>query len=86
MKLLMNEVASQTTCQWQLIAVQLELDEDIIEQIEKANKDRNVCLQKVFTAWKKHSHPPFTWEEIINVLDSPTIRECEQADRLKEIY
>ena len=85
----MNEVAGWTswTCQWQLIAIQLELDDDLIEQIEEANKDQNVCLHKVFTTRKKQLvHPSFHVGRklIINVLGSPTVHEHDQADRLKK--
>ena len=83
----MNEVAARTKCKWQFIAIQLELEEDIIKQIKEENEDdRYLCLHKVFTTWREQSHPPFTWEEIVNVLDSPTIHEPDQADRLKKMF
>ena len=81
----MNEVAGQTTCEWQMIAIQLDIDEATIKQIEKSS-ERNRCLSKVFNTWKDQHNPPFTWEVIIEVLNSPTVKEHRRADILKKMF
>ena len=70
-----------------MIAIQLDIDDATIKEIEKSSeRNRYLCLSEVFNTWKDQHSPPFTWEVIIEVLNSPTVKEHTQADILKEMF
>ena len=82
----MDEIQPKTN-EWKVIALRLDMDPVYIERIERQERGNiKSCFRKVFTKWKKQRKPPFTWAQIINTLDSPSVGEHALADELKKKY
>lgn len=85
-RLLQNELAP-CSLKWELIAVNLDIDTTEIGRIERSNsKDVQACLREVFDVWHRQRKHPFSWETIVEVLDSPSVQEHHLAQILREMY
>ena len=83
---LMNEIEPLTN-EWEVIALQLDIDHVYIERIERQERgDIKACFRKVFAKWQKQQKPPFKWEVIINALKSPSVALHALADKLTKKY
>ena len=72
------------TNKWQMIALHLDIDQVLIERFEQQAHGDNIieqCFQKVFSTWQKKGMPPFTWQVIINVFESPSVAEHTLANK-----
>ena len=75
------------TNEWQMIALHLDIDQVLIERFDQqARGNIAQCFHKVFSKWQKQQTPPFTWQVIISVLESPSVAEHTLADQLKRKY
>jgi hypothetical protein len=73
---------------WQMIALQLDMDQQCVEQFER-NEENDIkeCFRKVFIKWKKQLKPPFTWAVIVRALSSSVNEDQHKlADKLKKQY
>ena len=73
---------------WQMIALQLDMDQVCVERFEREEgKGIKECFRNVFTKWKKQLKPPFAWGVIIEALDSSVDEEQHKlADKLRKKY
>lgn len=73
---------------WQMIALQLDMDQMCVERFEREEeKGIKECFRKVFTKWKKQLKPPFKWAVIVNALSlSVDTEQHILADRLRKKY
>ena len=84
--LLMDEVAVKTN-DWELIALHLDIDQVIIERIDRQERgDIKRCFYRIFDKWQKQLKPPFRWEEIIAALNSPSVGQHVLAKHLEAKY
>ena len=54
--------------QWYLIGISLELEMDELQLIDHSNNSS--CLGKVLEAWKKTGSSPYTWRNVIKVVEA----------------
>ena len=81
----LNKVATRIPAKWKLFAYNLNIEDDALDEIElKHPQDPTECFMNVFRAWKKTRSPPFTWETVIEVLQSPAVGEQKMAENLKQ--
>lgn len=82
----MNEIEPHTN-DWEMIALQLDIDQVHIERIERQERGYiKACFHKVFAKWQKQQKPPFTWAVIIKALKSPSVAQHALANKLEEKY
>ena len=43
------------------------------------------CLSRVFDSWQRKGSPEFSWETVINVLESPLLNEMQLAKKVREM-
>ena len=81
---LLNKVAAQIPAKWKLFAYNLNIGHDAITELElKYQHDPITCFMSVFSSWEKAQSPPFTWETVIEILQSPVMGERKMAEDLK---
>ena len=44
-----------------------------------------VCLSRVFDTWQRKGSPEFSWETVVNVLESPLLNEMQLAKKVREM-
>ena len=75
----MHSIASK----WELFAQQVGLDGNAVEAIEKDNN--GICLDcfiAVLDNWKRRKSPPFTWDTVLSVLYSDTVRGYKAGEQV----
>ena len=81
----LNKVAAQIPARWELFAYNLNIGHDAVAEIElKYPHDPTKCFMSAFSYWEKAQSPPFTWETVIEVLQSPAMGEKKMAEDLKQ--
>ena len=82
---LLNQVAIKVTHNWKSLGLQLEIEPDKVETINKDSPgDSKLCCVNMLHVWKKHGSPPYTWDTVINALRAPYVGEKRLADDLKD--
>ena len=79
---LMTEVAAVLPHEWKDIGIKLGVSISEVEKISVAGWNTNNCFMQVFMAWELRRAKPYTWEEIIIVLESST-SSYEYAQKIK---
>ena len=65
---LLNRVASKATNKWDMVGLQLGIEEHQLDAISTEHREPIRCYSKVFTLWKNKTDPPYTWRTIVGVL------------------
>ena len=81
---LMNRVAARCMDQWELVGVQLDIDDAQLNSIRSSCRTDQQCFKKVFDLWRRKGSPPYTWATIINVLEAPSVGEGTVAKDVLE--
>ena len=83
----LNKVAAQIPAKWKLFAYNINIEDDALAEIElKYLHNPTECFMNIFRAWKKNLSPPFTWETVIEVLQSPAVGEKKMAEDIKQSH
>ena len=82
----MEEELVPYTNQWEIIGVCLNLTATDLERITREHPDEESHFRGVLTIWKRRGNPPFTWNSIMDVLNSPLVKEHVLAEKLVEKY
>ena len=81
----LNKVAVQIPAKWKLFAYNLNIGHDAVSEIEsKYPHDPTECFMSTFSYWEKKQSPPFTWDTVLEVLQSPSVGEKKMAEDLKQ--
>lgn len=81
---LLKHVAVKAPDQFEFIALELGFEDPEINIIQsKYNNDSRKCFREIFQKWKQRTTPPYTWETIINILESDLIDRKDLAQELK---
>ena len=70
---LLNRVASKAMDKWDMVGLQLGIEEHQISTISTEHRDAIRCYSNVFTLWKNKADPPYTWRTIVGVLRAPIV-------------
>ena len=80
----LNKVATKIPAKWKLFAYSLNMEEDALDEVTlKLQHSPTECFMSVFSSWKKERDPPFTWETVIDILQSPAVAEKNMAEDIK---
>ena len=83
---LMNEVAAIIPGKWRDVAIQLGLDQGLLDGIAIISPgDTNHCYSNVFTRWRNQNSEthPYIWLTVVQALESQAVGEQRLADKLK---
>ena len=82
---LVNLVVPQAADKWEKICVQLIGDEHrhIVSTIRRDGHGSEDCCQRMFDQWLDLSKKP-TWKDVIDALESGSVRKIALAEELKE--
>ena len=70
---LLDRVASKARDKWDMVGLQLGIEEQQLSTISTEHRDPIRCYSKVFTLWKNKADPPYTWRTIVGVLRAPIV-------------
>ena len=80
----LNKVAAKIPAKWRMFAFNVNIECNALDEIElKYRHLPTECFMHVFEIWKKSQSPPFTWETVIEVLQSPAVGESKMAKDIK---
>ena len=85
---LMTELV-EVSASWELVGIQLLVPDWKVGIMERENRGQcKECLMKVLEYWRKHAGPknPFSWETIVNVLQSRSIGNIRLAEDIEQKY
>ena len=82
----LNKVAAKIPAKWRLFAYSLYMVDDTLDAIELKSHDPTECFMRVFGAWEKNPSQPFTWEMVIEILQSESVGEVEMAKNIRQCY
>ncbi len=80
----MNELIPNTN-KWYLIGLQLDIRIVELERLER-NYNTEECFSKMIDIWQRNSDPSFTWNTIVNVLTSSSVRETKLAKDIENKF
>ena len=77
---LLNRVASRARDKWDVVGLQLGIEEQQLSTISTEHQDAPIrCYSKVFSLWKNKADPPYTWRTIVGVLRAPIVEREDLA-------
>ena len=85
---LMTELV-EVSASWELVGIQLLVPYWKLGIIKRENRDQcKECLMKVLEYWRQHAGTknPFSWETIVNVLQSQSIGNIGLAEDIEQKY
>ena len=80
-----NEVIPHTN-QWVNIGLNLELSYTDIDRIRIDFNDEERRFMEVLNKWQKNGNPSFTWNTLVQVLQSPTVNEHQLAEKIRDKF
>jgi len=83
LKNLSNLVAAKIPSKWKKFGIQLDLPYEELETYP--SHDCEECFNKVFSTWKRNGSPRYSWEMVIDVLESPSVNAKELAQRIRKL-
>ena len=84
---LMDDVAAEAPDQWMNVGIKLRISFECLNSIDKQHHgDPMRCYAAVFSKWKSTGTLAYTWETIINVLESNLVKKIDLAKTIKKKY
>ena len=83
----MEDVAAKAPDLWRNIGTMLDIHVSHLNSfnIQWLAKPTD-CYLAVFDYWKANNCPPFTWETIVEVLESDVVHRCDLAAEIRRKY
>ena len=84
---LMDDVAATAPDQWMNVGIKLGFSYEHLNSIDNQHRgDPMRCYAAVFSEWKSTGALAYTWETIINVLESNLVKKIDLAKTIKKKY
>jgi len=80
---LLNLVAARIPSKWKEFGILLNIPSEELEAYPSHHCTE--CFTRVFVKWKSNNSPDYTWETVINNLESPIINEKRLAQEIRSI-
>ena len=84
MRELMRRVASRATDKWEMIGLELDIEQHQLNTIQSSHLNAIHRFSRVFKLWQNQADPPFTWSTIVGVLRSPIVGENSLAQEIED--
>ena len=75
----MSQVVSKIPGKWKWFGIELEIPEAEYNFDGFPNSDNKECFMRVLTSWRKCAQPRYTWETVLDVLQSDILNEQRLA-------
>lgn len=83
----MNDVGAKIPALWRSVGIELRISPDRLDGIEEQYSRNPIrCFEAVFRTWEDATTPPYTWDTIVNVLESPLVDKRDLANDLRRKY
>jgi hypothetical protein len=82
--LLLKELLSQVSADWEDIGLTLNLEQGQLSAIKSEYHESNKCFREMLKLWLKQVEPPPTWSAIIEAID--TLQYESLAKELRKKY
>ena len=79
----MNHVGVKMLSRWQLFGILLKIPVPELDTYPIHNCA--ICFTRVFDSWQRKGSPEFSWETVINVLESPLLGERHLASEVRKM-
>uniref|UniRef100_A0A1X7STP1 Ubiquitin-like domain-containing protein n=1 Tax=Amphimedon queenslandica TaxID=400682 RepID=A0A1X7STP1_AMPQE len=85
---LMNDVAAKAPEKWMVVGTMLDIHSSVLYSIDIQNKSNPMaCYLAVFHHWQTSIDcPPFTWDTIVEVLESDVVHRHDLAVAIRRKY
>ena len=84
---LLNEVAAEIPTLWREMGLELGLSHHHLDCIEtEQNRKQIRCFGEVLRSWREQQTAPYTWETIIQVLQTKGVSQYKLAQILKKKF
>lgn len=80
----MNDVAAEAPDQWMNIGLLLGISLPDLMSIKGKNEDDKICYAHVFQFWKTAATCPYSWETMVDVLQSNLIKGFKLAEAIRK--
>lgn len=78
---LLNLVAARIPNKWYDFGILLSIPPEELDTYP--NHTSTKCFTRIFTTWRSNASPAYTWDTVINVLESPTMKEIRLAQEIR---
>ena len=76
-------VVSHIASKWKIFARQVGLRDSVLGEIEMNYHGQcQICFRKAIDRWRQNDTPPYTWEKVLSVLYSETVRGYEAGEQV----
>ena len=79
----LNRVASRAMDKWDMVGLQLGIEEQQLNTISTEHRDPIRRYSNVFTLWKNKADPPYTWRTIVGVLRASIVGREDLANEIE---
>ena len=79
----MNYVGSNMLSKWQSFGILVDIPLSNLETYPTQSPIN--CFARVFDSWQRSGSPEFSWETVINILESPLLGEMQLAENVREM-
>ena len=79
----MNHVGMNMPSKWQLFGIGLEIPMSELDTYP--THSCVACLTRMFDSWERKGSPVFSWENVINVFESPMLKERRLANEVRKM-
>ena len=84
---LLNEVAAEIPTLWREMGLELGLSHHHLDCIEtEQNRKQIRCFGEVLRSWREQQTAPYTWETIIQALQTKAVSQYKLAQILKKKF
>ena len=81
---LLNRVASKARDKWDMVGLQLGIEDQQLNTISTEHLDPIRRYAKVFTLWENKADPLYTWRTIVGVLRAPIVGRVDLAIEIEK--
>ena len=79
----LTHIGSQLLSKWKTFGILLEIPFSELDTYPIHSPVE--CFARVFDTWERKGSPAFSWETVINVLESPLMEEMTLAQKVRDI-
>ena len=83
---LLEDVAVKAPDKFKYIGLKLGFSNSELNAIKMECNSIQDCFCEIFQKWEERTSPPYTWETMIDVLESPLIKRKDLAEQLRRKF
>ena len=80
-----STLLSQAAAEWKQIGLLLKIPDGSLDTTEHNHRLAGDALQEVFTKWRRSRCSPYSWRNVLDVLDSDVIDHKRLANEIRQM-